>query len=152
MDGYLAAAENSIKYLFAFDLNHYSRMIPLHIQEMKEIKRNDSTLWKELAINFSVNKTGIPFCNLFADQALEQHIKKLKDSGCLLGLTQSPKTLQRLMYTSPFLGQVVNEFQKKKSASRTEHYQLHGSYAPRFHENVKKMQVLVSVYCDGNPQ
>ena len=89
LDAYVAAAENNIKYPFFFDLHHYSRLIPVHIQEMKEIKRNDPILWNELAVNFSVNKTGIPFCNLFGDQALEQHIKKLKDSGCVLGLTVS---------------------------------------------------------------
>ena len=80
--------------------------MPVHIQEMKEILCNDQALWEELAVNFSVNKTGIAFCNLFGDQALEQHIKKLKDSGCLLGLTQSPETLQRLMFTSPVLGKL----------------------------------------------
>ena len=125
--------------------------MPVHVQEMKEIKRTDPALWEELSVNFSVNKTGIPFCNLFGDQALEQHIKKLKDSGCLVGLTQSPKTLQRLMFTSPFLGKIVNEFQKESSYCRKEHYQLSGNYASRFHENVKRMQDLISVYCNSNP-
>ena len=143
LDAYVAAAENNIKYPFFFDLHHYSRLIPVHIQEMKEIKRNDPILWNELSVNFSVNNTGIPFCNLFGDRALEQHIKKLKDSGCLLGLTESPETLQRLMFTSPFLGKIVNEFRNKTPPARKRHYQLSGSYAPRFHENVKKMQVLI---------
>ena len=90
-----------MKYLFGSDLHHYYRHMHVHIQEMKEIRNTSSEVWRQLSSGFSVNKTGIPFCNLFNDQNLEQHIKCLKDSGCLLGLTQSPQSLQKLMNTAP---------------------------------------------------
>ena len=151
LDAYVAAAENNIKYPFFFDLHHYSRLIPVHIQEMKEIKRNDPILWNELSVNFSVNKTGIPFCNLFGDQALEQHIKKLKDSGCLLGLTQSPETLQRLMFTSSFLGKIVNEFRNKtplleKDSTNSLEATLH--VFMKTSRRCRSLFQCISVYCN----
>ena len=150
-EGYIVAAENAIKYLFAFDLHHYSRLMPVHIQEMKMIRRTDPDLWTDLATGFSVKKSGIPFCNLFSDQNLEQHIKRLKDSGCLLGLTQSPQSLQKLMFTSPHLGKIVEQFQSRNKAPRKEHYQLSGNAATRLDINVKMMIKLVKFYCSGNP-
>ncbi len=151
LDGYIDAAECAIKYVFGADLHHYSRLMPVHIQEMKEIKTTNSELWKELSSGFSINKTGIPFCNLFNDQNLEQHIKKLKDSGCLLGLTQSPQSLQKLMFTAPQLGKIVDDFRGKNTTTRTEHYQLSGDAAPRLYDNMTKLIKIVKLYCSGNP-
>ena len=122
LDGYVAAAENSIKHLFAYNLHHYSRLIPVRVLEMKHLRDNDPESWKDLCDVFSVSKSGIPFCNIFSDQNLEQHTKLLKSSGCLLGLTQSPESLQRLMFTSPHLARIVQQFQSKHVLTKKEHY------------------------------
>ena len=79
----------------------------------------------------------------FNDQNLEQHIKSLKDSGCLLGLTQSPQSLQKLMFTAPQLGKIVDEFVGKNTIGRTEHYQLSGDAASRLHDNVSKLDKII---------
>ena len=98
-------------------------------------------MWNELSSGFSINKTGIPFCNLFNDQNLEQHIKKLKDSGCLLGLTQSPQSLQKLMFTAPQLGKIVEEFRGKNIKSRTENYQLSGDALSRTVQGIRLLTI-----------
>ena len=46
------SAENAIKYLFAFDLHRDSRLMPVHIQEMKMIRNTDLELWEALATGF----------------------------------------------------------------------------------------------------
>ena len=49
-DSYIAAAENAIKYLFAVDLHHHSKLIPVHIHEMKIITATDFELLVFLSI------------------------------------------------------------------------------------------------------
>ena len=117
--------------------------MPVHIQEMKMIRSTNPELWNDLKAGFSVNKRGIPFCNHFSDQNLEQHIKRLKDSGCLLGLTQSPQSLQKLMFTSPHLGKLVEQFQSKDKVPRKEHYQLSGNATSRLDKNVQRLLKLL---------
>ena len=151
LDGYVAAAENLIKYLFAYDLHHYSRLIPVHVLEMKHLRDNDPESWKDLCDGFSVSTCGIPFCNLFSDQNLEQHIKVLKSSRCLLGLTQSPESVQRLMFTSPHLARILQQFQSKHVPTKKEHYQLTGNVAARLSENTEKLLTNVKMYCTRNP-
>ena len=60
----------------------YEKRVHLFAYEMNEIRENDAETWKILSVVFSVNKSGILFCNIFSDQNLEQHFKVLKNSGC----------------------------------------------------------------------
>ena len=109
---------------------------------MKHLRDNDPDSGKDLCDGFSVSKSGIPFCNLFSDQNLEQHIKVLKSSGCLLGLTKSPESLQRLMFTSSHLAQIVQQFQSKHALTKKEHYQLSGNVAAGLSENTEKLRMV----------
>ena len=52
---------------------------------MMGLKENDEVNWKYLKDNFSINKTGIPFCSIVSDHALEQD-KVLKVNGGVVGL------------------------------------------------------------------
>ena len=67
----LNALKNQLKYYYSRDLYRYSRLMPVHIGQMLEIKENDPETWKAL-------ETDIPFVNLFDDQGLEQEIKAIK--------------------------------------------------------------------------
>ena len=93
--------ENGIKYFFAHDLFNYARLMPLHISQMNDLQRSNPEIWESLKSgDFVVNKSGIPFCSLFTDQALEQEIKNLKRNGGIVGISQNEDALDRMMHTT----------------------------------------------------
>ena len=155
-EGYLAASENQIKYLFAHDLLHYARMMPVHISEMKKLKTEDPLTWEALKNGgFTVKKSGIPFTNLFSDQNLQQHIKVLKGSGGLCGLTQTPVALDRMLLVAPHLARFVKSFADSLPSnypnSTKEHYQLKGDIAVRSTSNALQLKESIIAHCQGNP-
>ena len=155
-EGYLAVSENQIKYLFAHDLLHYARMMPVHISEMKKLKTEDPLTWEALKNGgFTVKKSGIPFTNLFSDQNLEQHIKVLKGSGGLCCLTQTPVALDRMLLVAPHLARFVKSFADSLpsncSNSTKEHYQLKGDVAVRSTSNTLQLKESIIAHCQGNP-
>ena len=72
---YLAALDDQVKYFFAHDQYKYARLMPFHLAQMNASKTDSPETWNALKHgDFCVKKTGIPFCNLFVDQTLEQEI------------------------------------------------------------------------------
>ena len=154
---YLGALEEQVKYYFAHDLYKYARLIPVNIAEMKQLETTDPDTWNSLKeTDFSVAKTGIPFSNLFVDQALEQQIRELKVVGGITGLTQNEAALERFMMIAPEVTRLVNEFNQSyntevQEPSKKEHYQLSGSMSFRILTNAEKIRQSIVKHCEGNP-
>ena len=110
---------------------------------MMGLKENDAVSWKYLKDNFSINKTGIPFCSIGSDHALEQDNKLLKVNGGVVGLTQNPTALHRFCLVSPSLASLCSHFLKNSGiidrSTKLKHYQLVGSIHKRISVNVSKV-------------
>ena len=110
---------------------------------MMGLKENDAVSWKYLKDNFSINKTGIPFCSIGSDHALEQDNKLLKVNGGVVGLTQNPTALHRFCLISPSLASLCSQFLKNSGiidkSTKLKHYQLVGSINKRISLNVSKV-------------
>ena len=105
---YLAALENMIKYFFSRDLLNYARLMPVHLAEMNNLEQDDPVTWQTLISGeFVVSKSEGPFTSLFTDQTLEQEIKKLKQHGGMVGLSQDEAALDRLITITPHLANIV---------------------------------------------
>ena len=79
---YLPALEEQPKFYFSYDLYYYARLIPYHMAQLQEQKEDDPETWGCLANElFRVERSSIPFCTLFVDQDLEQHIQLLEGLG-----------------------------------------------------------------------
>ena len=73
----------------AHDLFKYARLMPVHLAQMKALKKEDPLTWDALESgDFCVRKSDTPFTSLFVDNILEQEIKKLKGICGITGLTQ----------------------------------------------------------------
>ena len=107
------------------------------------LKENDEVSWKYLKGNFSISKTGIPFCSIGSDHALEQDNKLLKVNGGVVGLTQNPTALHRFCLISPSLASLCSQFLKNSGiidkSTKLKHYQLVGSINKRISVNVSKV-------------
>ena len=110
---------------------------------MMGLKENDAVSWKYLKDNFSINKTGIPFCSIGSDHALEQDNKLLKVNGGVVGLTQNPTALHRFCLIPPSLASLSSHFLKNSGiidrSTKLKHYQLVGSIHKRISVNVSKV-------------
>ena len=97
---------------------------------MIELKENDKMRWQYLKDNFSINKTGIPFCSIGSDHAFEQDNKPVKVNRGVVGLTQNPTALHRFCHISPSLASLCSQFLKNSGkidkSTKLKHYQLVG--------------------------
>eukprot|EP00794_Sanderia_malayensis_P019658 gene19658-21605_t len=143
---YLSALEEQVKYYFAHDLYKYAKYVPLHLAQMNEVKQKDPEAWKALERgDFAVARTGIPFTDLFVDQALEQKIRQLKVVGGKTGITQNKEALERYFFITPELSRLKEEFEssfgyKQNAADLKKHHQLTGSTATRMFHNAAKIK------------
>ena len=84
--------------------------MPVHLAQLRDLEKKDPETWEALnSGDFVVAKSGIPFTQLFTDQALEQEIKDLKGHGGMVGLSRDESGLDRLVTVTPHLAQMVRE-------------------------------------------
>ena len=106
----------------------YAQFTPLYIATVMELKKSDEMSWQYMKDNFSINKTGIPFCLIRSDHALEQDNKLLKVNGGVVKLTQNPPALHRFSLISPSLVSLCLQFLKNSGiidkSAKLKHYQL----------------------------
>ena len=58
---HLPALDKMVPYFFPHDRLNYT---PLYLATMTELKTKDIDSWNYLKDNFSINKSGIPFCSI----------------------------------------------------------------------------------------
>ena len=101
--------------------------------------------------NFSVNKTGILFCSIGSDHALEQDNKLLKVNSGVVGLPQNPTALHRFCLILPSYAPLCSQFLKNSGiidkSAKLKHYQLVGSINKRISVNVSK---VINIFNDLN--
>ena len=158
LEGYVESLANQIKYFFARALPNYSRLTPVHVAELNNLKQTDPDTWAALeAGDFVAVHSAVPFMNLFNDQSLEQQIKILKEYGSITGATQDEALLERILLIAPHLatlaGKFLSGFPRNRACKtgRTEHYQLQGEMGIRIFKNAMKIKQRIEVHCQGNP-
>ena len=128
---HLTSLNSMIPYFFSHDQLNYARYTPLYLATMMELQTTDQMTWNYLENNFSINKTGVPFCSIGSDHALEQENKLLKVNGGVVGLTQKHAALHRFCLVSPTRNTLSTQFLESsgitKPVHKTKHYQLSGS-------------------------
>ena len=126
---YVEALEQLIQFFFAMDHTNYARRASVHIRDMKSLPESTK---EEFIRNgkWVVSKTkknvffSIPF-----DQAHEQENKIVKSSGGVIGITNTPAALRRLMLSGPEFARCVNEFQDEYFSEDGEHQNTHHDQA-----------------------
>ena len=83
-------------------------------------------------LNFSVNKSSVPFSAIGADHDLEQQNRVMKVLGGIKGIANSQTTLDEYFMTAVELSLPLDQFSDQydlhnNSLKRKQHYQLSGS-------------------------
>ena len=150
-EGYLAALENLIKYLFAHDLLNNGWLMPVHLLQMNPLEHEDPVTWEALKSgNFVVANSEIHFTRLFTDQTLVQEIKVLKHHGGMVEFSQDEAALAAFL-SRHRISPVGKAVTVSKAFERNENYQLYGDVALRTRENAMKLRQSIELHCEGNP-
>ena len=82
----LALLQEFNKYFSVHDQINYTKLSPVYIASMLELKQTDPSAWEYLEENFIVNKTGISFTSIGSEHALEQDNRTMEVMEELLTL------------------------------------------------------------------
>ena len=105
---YIDSLEQLMPWFFALDHVHYSRWVPFHIRDMKELAvRNPEIHRAFLNGSFVVHKTSRKFSGIALDQAHEQLNDLIKGDGGAVGLTENPSALLRWVIAGPEIARVI---------------------------------------------
>ena len=142
---YLETLLKIVPLFFALDHPNYARWLSVHIMDLSNLSMLAPTVLSEfLAGKFVITTTGIPF-SVPLDQANEFNIKKLKNAGGIIGLTQDPQALRRLMVTGPEIITMIDEY-KDDHKFNPKHHESNQSFQQKFRTNLRQ---LMTHYSNG---
>lgn len=76
---YLESIEQLLPYVFALDHTHYSRWLPVHVRDMRNLEKDHPMVHQEFLVGkFVVTKTSRKFSAMALDQCHEQNNAMIK--------------------------------------------------------------------------
>ncbi|CAG9761449.1 unnamed protein product [Ceutorhynchus assimilis] len=91
---------------------------------MESLESEDPKIWERFMDgNWVVNRSSVPFCDLCADETLEQQNRKLKIHGGLVGITLNENARNRLFLANSELSRIACETEKMIGFESTERKQ-----------------------------
>eukprot|EP00794_Sanderia_malayensis_P013411 gene13411-14786_t len=95
---YVDALEQIIPWIFALDHVHYSRWLPVFVQDLKDLPTRHKEVHQQFSKGkFTIQKTNRKFSCISVDQAHEQNNKIIKDEGGAIGILERPMVLMKWM-------------------------------------------------------
>ena len=108
---HLDATEELYCDIRSMDRTKYSRLIPVYLAEMRDLKRTDPGIWEAFSKGeFSVQKTPIPYTALGMDHAGEQVNEVIKIEGGLTGVSRNENARTRYFLTAPIISKIASNF------------------------------------------
>lgn len=151
---HLEALELFTKYFFAHDMLNYACVIPVYLAEMQMLHESDPEIYEEFKQgNWVVNKNScVPFCEIGADNALENVNQSMKITGVLVGITLNPTARTKYFMIAPKLARLPEQAKQMggtSSKTLTHHHTL--STALRLRQEKGIEQLVASIESFTNP-
>ena len=116
--------------MFALHHVHYSRWLPVVLQDLTELPTRHPCVYEEFCKGkFIVQKTGRKFSGIASDQAHEQNNKSVKDEGGAIGILHSPKALIQWMLAGPEISRMISEVSDVIEGRSAEYIQAPRGYS-----------------------
>ena len=91
---FIASLENIVPWMFSLDHVHYSRWMPIFIQNLKDLKLWHNDICEQfLNGDFTMVKSLKRFSAIAEDQAHEQNNKLIQAEGDTIGILDNKDTL-----------------------------------------------------------
>ena len=124
---YVQVLEELTPLFFALDHVNYSRWMPVHIRDMKNLPGPIKNEFEQQC-HWVISKTNKKFSAIPIDQAHEQENAFVKGSGGCIGLTENPVAFRRWMLSGPELARLQREFEEEylpDTKLGSQHFQHH---------------------------
>ena len=158
---YVHVLEELTPLFFALDHVNYSRWMPVHIRDMKNLPGPIKDEFEQHG-HWVISKTNKRFSAIPMDQAHEQENAFVKGSGGCIGLTENPVAFRRWMLAGPELARLQRQFEEEylpDTKLSSQHFQNHehGHAAQKaFLKQVtslfKTIQIMGNPFLDDFPE
>ena len=111
---FIATLENLIPLFFSLDHTHYSRWLPVFVQELKMMSKENPELFQEFMDgHFAVQKSKGRFCKMAYDQCHEQNNKIIKSKSGYVDLLnkEDQNFLRNLEIVYPEIYEYLDSFE-----------------------------------------
>ena len=149
---FMNALDEIAPWMFALDHTHYSRWLPIFIQDMKMLEIKHPNIYNEFQKgHFTYKKTDRPFSSMVEDQAHEQNNKDVKTDGGAVGILDNESSLMKWMISGPEIVRLVKDFNRKEEESEAEkrHHEDKDAFEKKFRKDVQNFKESVAEV--GNP-
>ena len=143
---FIASLENIVPWMFSLDHVHYSRWMPIFIQNLKDLKLWHNDIYEQfLNGDFTMVKSLKKFSAIAEDQAHEQNNKLIQAEGGAIGIRDSKDALMKWMIAGPEMADITYNYNENNSATEYEsEYQHHHEHTKSFEEKFRKNVTLLT--------
>ena len=122
----------------------------MHTRDMHALEQLHPAIHEEfMKGNFVCRQSERPFSAIALDQGHEQLIGDLKSSGGMIGLTEDPAGLKRLLVTVPEMSRLITEFEQSNNNAELKHHEAYKQFQKTFKNDV--LALIQSFIERGNP-
>ena len=150
---YVDTLKSIAQWMFALDHHNYARWLPVHLNEMCQLKIRNPNIYSEfLAGKFVVQKSNRIFSRIALDQNHEQENATIKGVGGAVGLTEDESRLQQWLVCGPEIARLIEEFEGDDNTDSDfidKHHDSSASTQLQFYKDVKTF--LLALETSGNP-
>ena len=130
---YVANLRQIIPLMFAMDHYHYSRLLSIHVNDLKQLHTQCPSAYAELMSgHFVTKKFSHKFSSLLHDQIHEQLNTMVKGDRGIIGITENDQASRRWMVAGPETDRMLNNYEEKYTQKRQKHDRHHEDPMNRF--------------------
>ena len=147
---YKESMEQFMSWVFSCDRTHYKRCLTMHTRDMHALEQLHPAIHEEfMKGNFVCRQSERPFSAIALDQGHEQLIGDLKSNGGMIGVTEEPAGLKKLLVTAPEMARLIQEFEQPSVGVNLKHHEQYKQFQKTFKNDV---QALIQSFTErGNP-
>ncbi len=147
---FVSALEQIAPWMFSLDHTHYSRWLPVFINDMKQLPVKHPAIYREFRRgHFTTKNSCRRFSSISEDQAHEQNNKLVKIDGGAIGILDNHISMMKWMVAGPEISRLLHSFDDKEDDEDSLHHEDTDSHEKRFRRHVSSFK---SVFDEaGNP-
>ena len=98
-----------LPWMFALDHTHYSRWLPVFLEDLKKLNKNKAVYQNFLQGFFTVSRSNRKFSRMGIDQAHEQNNKIVKVDGGAIGILDDEAALLKWAVAGPIISKMIED-------------------------------------------
>ena len=114
----------------------------MHIRDLHALEKPHPSVHQVfMKGNFVARQSNRPFSALALDQAHEQLIGGLKGDGGMIGITEDPSELKRLLVIGPEMVRLIKEFEMLDGDAKEKHHKRYNKFQATFRSDVQALML-----------